>query len=312
MMNPTNTKRISPILILFVGILAASTSSIFIRFAQQEASSLTIAAYRLILATLILLPIAWRKCRDELSSLNKWQMGLITLSGVFLAFHFATWITSLEFTTVASSVVLVTTTPLWVGLLSPLFLRERLPASVAVGLGIALVGGILVGVSEACTLSAEGIACPPFSAFLQGNSSWGNLLALSGAIFAAAYLMVGRRLRPSMSLLAYITTVYGVAALVLLVMALLSGDPVAGFSPGTYLFFLALAVFPQLLGHTSFNYSLKYLSAAYVSVALLGEPIGSTILALILLNETPTALEVVGGVVILLGIYLATRAEREG
>lgn len=311
MINATAPKRISPIFILFVGILAASTSSIFIRFAQQEASSLTIAAYRLSLATLILLPVTWRKCRDELRSLNKWQVGLITLSGVFLAFHFATWITSLEFTTVASSVVLVTTTPLWVGLLSPLFLRERLPASVAAGLVIALVGGTLVGVSEACTLDGQGFICPSVSVFLQGNSSWGNLLALSGAIFAAAYLMVGRRLRSSMSLLAYITTVYGVAALVLLVMALLSGEPMAGFSPATYLFFLSLAVFPQLLGHTSFNYSLKYLSAAYVSVALLGEPIGSTILALILLKEIPTVLEVVGGVVILSGIYLATRGQRE-
>ena len=301
-------KRVSPLLVIFFGILAVSTASIFIRFAQQEASSLVIAAYRLTLATLFLLPIALRGHKQEILHINRRQAVLIVLSGVFLALHFASWISSLAFTTVATSVVLVTTTPLWVGLFSPLILHERISKAVTVGLVVALAGGVLVGMSESCSLSAGGLVCQSVSDIFQGSALVGNLLALAGAVMAAAYLMVGRSLRPSLSLMAYITLVYGVAAVTLVVMAVFSGQRLVGFSPMTYLFFAALAVFPQLLGHSSFNYGLRYLSAAYVSVALLGEPIGSTILALVILKEIPTTLEVVGGVIILIGIYLATRS----
>lgn len=303
--------RLPPLVVLFAGILIVSTASIFIRFAQREASSLVIAAYRLSLAALILLPIALAGHRDELKHLTRRQVTLVVVSGGFLAIHFATWISSLEYTTVASSVVLVTTSPLWVALLSPLVLRERPSRMVAAGMLVALVGGMLVGMSEACQIEAGAIACPPASVFLQGKAFLGNLLALAGALCAAAYLLVGRFLRPTMSLVVYIFTVYGMAAVILAGLALLSGQPLAGFSLPIFLFFLALAVGPQLLGHTSFNYSLRYLSAAFVSVALLGEPIGSALLALVILKEIPTTLEVVGGVVILVGIYLAARGQQE-
>lgn len=300
---------VSPLLVLFMGILAVSTASIFIRYAQQEVSSLVIAAYRLSLATLILLPVALIRYPQELSRLRARQVILIVLSGVFLALHFAVWITSLELTSVASSVVLVTTTPLWVGIFAPLILRERISTLVVGGLVVALVGSSVVGLSDACSISRLGISCPPLGSFFQGSAFTGNFLALSGAWFAAAYLLVGRSLRATLPLIPYITCVYGVAAVALVIMALISGQPLVGFSSSTYLFLLCLAVFPQLLGHSSFNYSLGYLPAAFVSVALLGEPIGSTILAFILLKETPTILEIAGGVIILIGIYLATRAE---
>lgn len=311
-MNPPNrSHRPSPLLVLFLGILVVSTSSVFIRFAQQEVASIVIAAYRLSLAALILLPIVLTRHREELLHLRRRQWVLIVLSGVFLAFHFATWITSLEYTSVASSAVLVTTTPLWVALLSPIVLGERLTRDVAVGMAVALAGGALVALSEACEMGSAGMVCLPLTAFFQGEASWGNFLALAGAWMASAYLLVGRSLRPSMSLVVYIFTVYGTAAIALVVMALVSGQPVSGFSPAAYLFLLALAVGPQLLGHTSFNYSLAYLPAAYVSVALLGEPIGSTILAMILLKESPSPLEVIGGAIILIGIYLASRRPAE-
>jgi drug/metabolite transporter (DMT)-like permease len=303
--------KFPPLMVLFFGILVVSTSSIFIRFAQKEASSLVIAAYRLSLATLILLPLVWSGYRNELFHLKRKQVLLVLLSGVFLAFHFAAWITSLETTTVASSVVLVSTTPLWVALFSPLVLRERPTRMVAVGMVVALAGGTLVGMSESCQIQAGGLACPPAVAFLQGPAFLGNLLALAGALCAAAYLLAGRFLRPTMSLIVYIFTVYGTAAVVLVGMALLSGKPLAGFSPVIFLFFLLLAAGPQLLGHTSFNYGLRYLSAAYVSVALLGEPIGSTILALIILKEIPSTLEILGGAVILVGITLASRGPEQ-
>ncbi|HMN62542.1 MAG TPA: DMT family transporter, partial [Anaerolinea sp.] len=145
-MKTSSRTVMSPVLILILGIFAVSTSALFIRLAQVEVSSIVVAAYRLSLASLILLPFAWQK-RDELRGLNRKQVGLILLSGAFLAVHFATWITSLAYTSVASSVVLVTTTPLWVGLFSPLFLGERLTTRLGVGLVVALGGGVLGGVS---------------------------------------------------------------------------------------------------------------------------------------------------------------------
>jgi drug/metabolite transporter (DMT)-like permease len=308
-MNNSSKPKLPPLLVVVFGILVASTSAIFIRFAQQEASSIVIAAYRLSMATLILLPLTLNGHRQELFGLKRSQMWLVALSGGFLALHFATWISSLAYTTVASSVVLVSTTPLWVALLSPIFLREQPTRWVVIGMVVALVGGVMVGISEACQYQSSQLVCPPVDVFVQGKAFWGNLLALAGALAAAAYLLVGRWLRPTLSLMVYITTVYGVAAVALVVMALFSGNPLSGFSLPIYLAFLALAVGPQLLGHTSINYSLRYLSAAFVSVVLLGEPISSIILAMFILKETPTALEVAGGIIILVGIYLASRSQ---
>ncbi|MBE0696223.1 MAG: EamA family transporter, partial [Anaerolineaceae bacterium] len=211
---------------------------------------------------------------------------------------------------VASAAVLVSTTPLWVAILSPIFLKERITRLAAAGMLVALLGGILVGISEACSINMGGITCPSLQEFFRGEAIFGNLLALAGALTASAYLLVGRWLRSTLSLIVYITAVYGVAAIVLVIMALATGSSLVGFSWLAYLVFLGLAVGPQLLGHTSINYGVRHLSAAFVSVALLGEPIGSTILAMFILNETPSGLEVVGGLVILVGIYLASQDQK--
>jgi drug/metabolite transporter (DMT)-like permease len=305
----TIPRRLSPMLILFGGILVASTASIMIRIAQREVSSLVIAAYRLSIATLILLPILLHR-RVESIRLNRRQVGLIILSGIFLSLHFATWISSLEYTSVASSAVLVSTIPLWVAVLSPIFLKENLARTAVIGMVVALFGGVLVGISEACFLQGFGIVCPFAHEFFQGKAVIGNFLALAGALAGSAYLLVGRWLRSTLPLIVYITSVYGVAAVCLTIMALVSGQPVAGFSWMAYLAFLGLAVGPQLLGHTSINYGLRHLSAAFVSVALLGEPIGSTFLAILILKETPSVFEVLGGIIILAGIYLASREQK--
>jgi len=193
-----------------------------------------------------------------------------------------------------------------VALLSPLFLRERQPARVWLGLVVALAGGVLVGVNEACAWGSTGLSCPDLSSFYAGKAFFGNLLALTGAVMAAGYMIVGRKLRPTLSLVSYIGTVYPVAALVLDAMALASGERLGGFSLITLLCFLALALIPQLLGHTSYNYALGYLPAAYVSVATLAEPIGATILAAFILREVPTVLEWVGGAIILIGIAISS------
>lgn len=300
---------VSPWLGILFGILAVSMASIFIRYAQAEAPSLVIAAYRLTLAALILAPIAWARHRAELGALKQVELRLALLSGLFLALHFATWISSLEYTTVASSVVLVSTTPLWVALLSPFTIRESLARTVLIGMGLALFGGTIVGLSDACQWGNAGLACPPLQDFLRGRAFLGDLLALAGALMGASYLLIGRRLRGKISLIPYIFLVYGMAAVVLIGIMLAAGHSPLGYPPQAYLWFALLALIPQLLGHTSFNWALRYLSVAFVSITLLGEPIGSTVLAYFLLNETPGGLKIFGAILILAGIYIASRSE---
>jgi len=293
-------------LALMGGILAVSTASIFIRFAQEYAPSLVIAALRLVFASLILAPLALSKHRVELASLKKREVVLAIASGTFLAFHFATWISSLEYTTVASSVVLVTTTPLWVALLSPLVLKEPISRPVIWGMLLALLGGLVIGFSDACRWD-KGLICPSAEEFIQGQAAWGNILALVGAWMAAGYLLIGRSLRARMTLIPYIFVVYGMAAIVLLIIMFASGQTALYLPPQAYFWILLLAIFPQLLGHSTFNWALKYLPASLVSITLLGEPIGSTILAFIILKEVPSIPELLGAAFILAGIYLASR-----
>jgi drug/metabolite transporter (DMT)-like permease len=297
-----------PVLVLAMigGIMAVSTASVFIRFAQGYAPSLVIAALRLVFASLILAPLALTKHRAELSSLKKRELFLGLVSGTFLALHFATWISSLEYTTVASSVVLVTTTPLWVALLSPLVLKEPITRPVILGMLLALLGGLVIGFSDACRWD-NGLICPPSGEFFKGQAFWGNLLALIGAWMAAGYLLIGRSLRARMSLIPYIFVVYGMAAVVLLIIMLASGQSALNLPHQAYFWILLLAIFPQLLGHSTFNWALKYLPASLVSITLLGEPIGSTILAFIILKEAPSFPELLGAAFILAGIYLASR-----
>lgn len=306
-MKLTQKTAASPILVLVIGILAVSTASIFIRFAQREASSLVIAAYRMTLAGLILMPFALPKAVDAFRSLTARQRLLVMLSGVFLAVHFASWITSLEFTTVASSVVLVTTTPLWVAILSPIVLKEKTRRETWIGLILAMAGGVLVGLQQACSIKAGGIQCLPLNDFIGGNAWLGNLMALFGAFMAAGYMLVGRQVRPVLSLLSYTFWVYSIAAVVLLGFVAAAGQSMTGYSAQTYLLFGLLALIPQVIGHSSFNWALKYLPAAFVSLALLGEPVGTTILAVIFLQEVPGIIELAGGVMILAGIFLASR-----
>lgn len=308
-MTEQRLRFVLPLAIL-MAILAVSTASIFIRFAQAEAPSLVIAALRLTFATLLLAPIAWTRHRAELSRLTRREIVPGIFAGLFLAAHFATWISSLEYTSVASSVVFVSTGPLWVALLSPLLLNERLTRAAVIGLGIAIVGGVLIGLSEACTWNG-GLRCFDLGQALQGRAMWGNFLALIGAWTVSGYLILGRKLRAtSVSLIPYIFLVYGVAALALIATMLAARQSPFGYRPQTYGWIFLLAAFPQLIGHSTYNWALRYLPASLVAVTTLGEPIGSAILAFFLLQETPTAIVIGGGVLILTGIYLASRSEQ--
>ena len=294
---------------LFIAILAVSTSSIFIRFAQTDAPSLVIAALRLALASLALAPGALTRHRVELQALSRRELLLGLLSGLFLAIHFATWISSLEYTTVASSVVFVSTGPLWVALLSPFFLQEPLTRPVLIGMSFALIGGIVVALSDACSWN-NGIVCPSMNQILHGRMLLGNFLALIGAWMVAGYLMIGRKLRTKMSLMPYIFLVYAMASVCLLIVVFIARESLFGYHWVTYIWILLLALVPQLIGHSTYNWALAYLSAAFVAVMTLGEPIGSSILAYFILQETPTIAVIAGGVLILIGIYLSTRGSK--
>ncbi len=312
-MNPlpaTSKPTIPPISVLFIGILAVSTASLFIRFAQAEVPSVVIAAGRMTLASLILAPVVLMRRRQVFKTIPIKTWLLLGLAGVFLGFHFAAWITSLEYTSVASSVVLVTTAPLWVALLSPVFLREKISRWVFFGLIISLCGSLIVGLSGTCQLISGTISCAGFEGMFSGRHFIGNLLALCGAFLSGGYLMVGRKVRDSLDLTSYTFIVYSIAAAVLILIVLISGKRVSGYSPVNYAWILALAIIPQLIGHSSFNWALKYLSAAFVSIALLGEPIGTVILAYLFLAEKPSAAELIGGVLILTGIFVATRKKK--
>jgi drug/metabolite transporter (DMT)-like permease len=289
-----------PYLVLAGGVLVASTASILIRLAQAEGvASLTIAAMRMGLAALILLPFAWPRLRAEVPRLAPHHLRLALISGLCLAIHFWSWITSLAYTSVASSTVLVTTNPIWVGLASLLILRERLPAAGIAGILLSLAGTGVIFMAD-----THGDAATTYTAPALGNS-----LALVGAISASTYLLIGRGLRAHLGLLSYIWLAYATAAALLWIGVAASGAAVLGFSAYAYLVLLALAIGPQLLGHTAFNWSLRRLSATFVALSILGEPVGSALLAYFIFGEKLTALQLAGFALILAGIFVAARAE---
>lgn len=302
---------ISPLFAFGWGILAVSSGSILARQALQYASPLVVSAYRLGIATLLLLPIVLFRCRSELRALRRRDLLLALLCGVFLAFHFATWISSLRYTTVASSVVLVSTAPLWVAILAPLLLGERIRPGTLWGMAFALGGTVLVGLSESCRWIGSGIGCAAWDEFFRAQALWGDFLALLGGMLAAFYLLGGRYLRPRLSLLSYIFVVYGIAAGVLLLWVGGAGLAFFSYPLPAFAWFLALALVPQLLGHSTFNWALRYVPTAFVSIALLGEPLGSTVLAYLFLAETPSGLQMLGGALILAGLLMASLYQKQ-
>lgn len=286
----------SPYIVLSIGILAVSSAAIIISFARAEGvPAVAIAALRLTFASLVLAPFVWTRARGEWGKLSRRDLALAMLAGIFLALHFAFWISSLDYTSVMSSVVFVSTNPLFVGLASVIFLHESLKRGTLLGIMIAGIGGALIGITDLGSAGHE--------------SLFGDALALLGAVTVSGYLLIGRQLRKQLSLLAYIGLVYSTAAIVLLIMAIAMGANLLAYSITGYVLVLLLAAGPQLVGHTSYNWALKYVSATFVTVTLLAEPIGATVLAIPILAQVPSPIKILGGALILAGIYFAARAE---
>jgi drug/metabolite transporter (DMT)-like permease len=275
-----------------VGVLAVSTAAILIRLA--EAPSLALAFYRCFLGSLALAPFALRH-RGTLR-LDRAQATRLAASGLFLALHFALFISALSFTTVASAAVLVTMSPLFVGAGAALFLAEPPSRRTWAGIALAGAGALAVGVAD-------------FGAADLGRRALlGDALAFGGAIAVAGYLLLGRLARRQVPVTVYAAAVYGVAAAALLVVCLLTGTPLAGYDAGTWLAIAGLVIGPQLLGHTVFNGLLSTVTATVVAVAVIAEPVGATILAWLVLAELPTPWFWLGAPFILAGVWLAASA----
>jgi drug/metabolite transporter (DMT)-like permease len=288
----------SPWPALLLGVLAISTGSILVKLCAVPALSL--AAYRLGLAapffclsTTAREPGWWRRFPGE-------QRPWAVLSGLLLGLHFATWIASLSYTTVTSSVVLVTTNPLFVGLGSGIFLKEKVSPRLWLGMLLALAGTLVIA-----GFSPLDLRSAPYPLL-------GNGLALLGALCMSGYLLVGRRLRGAVSTAAYVSAVYSIAALTLLLFALGYGSPMAGFRPWDWGMLALMALIPQGIGHTMLNRSLRVLPASVVALAILGEPVGASLLAAALLDEIPNAGQLGGAVVVLLGVVLGRGSDAKG
>jgi drug/metabolite transporter (DMT)-like permease len=276
-------RTISPrvLIVLTIGVLAVSTAAIIIR--EITAPALSIAAWRLIFASLPALGLLPLRGRRELRRVGRNGVGWALLSGACLALHFISWIASLQMTTVASSVVFVTISPLFVATFDAL--RGEPPSRLMLlAIAVCIAGGALIGGADL----AHGT-----------RSLEGDLLAFA----------LGRRLRASLSLTTYTGVVYPAAALLTLLAAIGARRPMLGLDATTYGLLVLLALVPQVIGHSSLNWALGYLSAPFVAIAVLGEPVISTVLAALVLDERPGALQALGGMVLLAGVWIALRAE---
>ena len=275
---------------LALGVSAVSSAAVLIRLA--DAPALTIAAYRLALASIIVVPIGIATDWDRLRVLTAKQWGLAGISAACLAAHFAFWITSLEHTSVASSVIIVTANPILVAIAARVFLRESASLPVIMGIGMALSGGLVITLGDWD---------------LGDRRLYGDFLAFLGAVAVAGYYIAGRSLRERLSLFGYVAPVYGGAAVILLVLVVATGTDMTGFTLKTYGYLALIGVVPQLVGHSSLNWSLGYLPATLVATAVMVEPVGATLLAWAVLDEAPPVATVAGGVLVLAGVFTALR-----
>ncbi|MCA1993932.1 MAG: DMT family transporter, partial [Coleofasciculus sp. S288] len=266
-------------LILMGGVFAVSTAAIFIRLAIAAAGvrgvgfSLFLAASRLTIASLVLLP-AWRNLRQ--TQLSPGALRYACAAGICLSLHFATWITSLSFTSIAASTTLVTTNPVWVALLSWLWFKEKLTKLTVIGIGVALLGGVLISLGDAGTVTAG------------NNPPLGNFLALVGAWMASLYFLLGREAqRRGLGIGTYVVVAYSTGALVLLPLPLLFGSTYVGYPVAVYLYILLMAIASQVVGHTTLNWAVRWISPTFVTLAILFEPVSSSFLGGLLFNEVP-------------------------
>ncbi len=278
----------NPYVAVVIGVISVSTSAVLVKLADQAPAAI-IANYRLLFAVLIMSPLVLLKYRDEFRLIEKRDWLFSIMAGVFLAFHFILWFESLNYTSVASSVVLVTLQPIFAFLGTYLFFKERFSPGAIISMFIALLGSIIISWGD-------------FQ--ISGMALFGDILALLGAVTVTVYFLFGQRVRRNVSLMTYTFVVYGVSSITLLLYNLAVQNPFFGYPANHWGLFLALAIVPTFFGHTLFNWALKWLSTSTISMGIVFEPVGATILAYILLDEKLTGSQFLGGTIVIFGLFL--------
>jgi drug/metabolite transporter (DMT)-like permease len=278
---------------LLLATFAVSWAAILIRLAG--AGPLPTAFYRVAMASLVLVIPAIPHIRRAFNNLTGKQIFLLFLSGIFLGLHFAAWVTSLFYTSVSNSTIIVSTQPIFLLILESYVTKSKIPLRAIFGMILALIGMFLISGGD----------------YNLGNEYlYGDLLALAGAFLAGMYLFIGRQLRAKIDNLGYIVPVYATAAITLLIACIISGQEMIDYPGQTWVVFLLLALIPTVIGHSLYNWLLKYLPAHKVAMAILGEPIGATILAIIILSQIPAWTTILGGIIILFGIYVVLKRNK--
>ncbi len=295
--NPP-VRGLSPALVLGLALLGISFAGPLVKLSGSE--PLAIAAWRLFFSLIVVGGFLaasgeWR----EWTRTSRADMGMSVLAGVLLALHFWAWNASIQLTTIAASVTLVSLQPAFVVGISALFLREFPSRTQVTGILIALAGAMVIALPS--VLGNDAVA---------RDASTGNLLAVSAAVTAAAYYTIGRRIRASMGIWAYVGIVYFSCFAVVVAIAIARATPLYPMPPRELAIFAGLAIGPMLLGHTGMNWALKYMPAYVVNLLVLGEPIGATLIGALLpgIAQIPSALTIVGGIIVLGGVILAARA----
>jgi len=282
--------------ILLSGVISISFAAIFVRFCD-DVPPLMIATYRLIFASIIIISLFKFK-HYTISSITKKDLIFSIISGMILSIHFYTWFTSLKLTSIASSVVLVTTSPIFVGIFSFFLLKEKQNINIIIGIALSIIGSTILTIGDVNISDAL---------VFDKNALMGDIFAVFGAISAAIYMMIGSKVRENLDIIPYITITYTASAITLLLISLLSGQTFLGYKPSSYTFMFLLAVIPQLIGHTSLNWALKHLKSSMVAIVTLGEPIGAAILGYLFFREGVDKYQYVGIILIFMAILIASK-----
>lgn len=278
---------IHPYIPIIIGVISVALSAIFVKLATAEAG--VIAFYRMLFSVLFMLPVFWLKYRKEVLTFKKKDWIYSAIAGVFLAFHFIFWFESLNYTSVASSTVLVTLQPIFAFAGTYFFFKERLSIKTILSAVIAILGSFIISWGD-------------FK--VSGSALYGDLLALIGCALITAYLLFGQDVRKRISLITYTFIVYSISTVTLLIYVLVKGESLGPHPSADWFWFIMLALIPNLLGHTLFNWSLKWVSTNVISIAILFEPVGASILAYYIFQETLSVSQITGGIVVIMGILL--------
>ena len=278
-------RKINPYIPIIIGVISISLSAIFVKLAEAESGVL--AFYRMLFSVLIMSPLFFLKYKHELKSLNKKDWVFTSVAGIFLAFHFILWFESLNYTSVASSTVLVTLQPIFALAGTYLFFKEKVSIKAISATVVAISGSVL-------------IAWGDFR--VSGDAFYGDVLALIACALITGYFLFGQEVRKRLSLITYTMVVYSVSTIVLFLYVLVVDQSFGPYDSDEWVLFLLLAIVPNLLGHNLFNWAIKYVSTNIISISILFEPIGATILAFIIFGEYLTYTQVLGGIVVIVGI----------